>query len=327
MPSESSSRRSGRNTSRTNTTTYALQSEWFRGRIRSVSCGSQARLAGSGAVRSHLTEGRERPGRALEHGEWNRDATLARALTSAGNLAAWQGDLAGAKPALDEAIAAGNVRAGRRAGACAGWRSVGANSWMATTVAPAQVSVRSLALQQQSGNDRLVVRAQLALCVALVSQGDLAAAERSAAEALRLSRNARTTLGAPPRAPVPRRLRAHRGGLRRCGGSATSEAFGLRLISSDQSEIAVEAQGRCDGRRRTFTAGSSRAPSPEPPPPSSTFSESTCRESASGRLCSIRISVAPARSSALQKPTPPGRKGRLMRSEEAVRYALDSARD
>ena len=298
--------------------------EWFRGTdpIREL------RLTGAlgwfWRVRSHLTEGRERLGRALEH-EWNRDATLARALTSAGNLAAWQGDLAGAKPALDEAIAAWETL-GQHVEQALALEALGWGQFMDGDDGGARASFEhSLALQQRSGNDRLVVRAQLALCVALVSQGDLAAAERSAAEALAFSERENDAWG--------RHLAHHY--LADCALIAedydVAEERYLRSLQAaidlgDRSEIAVELQGvamAAAGRSRPVRAV-------------------RLAGAAAAELDVLGVDISGVRFWSELLDTNLGRarkelgsteadaaweEGRLMRSEEAVRYALDGARD
>lgn len=215
--------------------------EWFHG----IDPTGELRLTGAlgwfWRVHSHLTEGRELLGRALEH-DHDRDAAFARALTSVGNLAAWQGDLAGAKPPLDEAIAAWETL-GQDIEQAFALEALGWGQFMGGDDLSARDAFeRSLALQQRSGNEQLVIRAQLGLCVALVSQGDLATAERSAAEALAFAEQENDSWA--------RHLAHHY--LADCALIAEdfplAEERYLRSLQAaaalgDRSEIAVELQG------------------------------------------------------------------------------------
>jgi predicted ATPase/class 3 adenylate cyclase len=135
---------------------------------------------------SHMSEGRDRLAGAIAETEV-RDRMRARALTGAGTLAGWQGDLEQARPLLEEAIALwrglGDVSEEGLAyeSLAWGWFFVGDDA------AAREAAERSLELQRGGGNKRLVNRAQLAVCQVMVSQGDLDPAERLSREALALA--------------------------------------------------------------------------------------------------------------------------------------------
>ena len=134
----------------------------------------------------HLNEGRERLTRVLEAGV-DEAAVRARALSAVGTLAAWQADIAGARAPLDEAIPL--------------WQELGqpieeaiaheALSWALFTTGDehgAQVAAeRALELQLAVGDARLINRARFYVCLALVSQGALDAAEQMSRETLALA--------------------------------------------------------------------------------------------------------------------------------------------
>jgi predicted ATPase/class 3 adenylate cyclase len=133
--------------------------------------------------RSHMAEGRIRLTAALERGT-ERSADLARALGAFGSIAAWQGDLEAARPALEQAIEfwheSGNaVEEGLACEQLAWAYFYGGDDPSARTSGE-----RSVEVLRRHGDERLLIRAQLAVCQVLVSQGELEVAEPIAHEAL-----------------------------------------------------------------------------------------------------------------------------------------------
>lgn len=152
--------------------------------------GRQLSLAGALGwfwhVHSHFAEGRARLADALA-GTAARDPVRARALTAAGELAAWAGDLAFARPLVDEAVSI--------------WRDLGRDQDVAFALhelgwgyfyanddsAARRCMEESLELQRSIGVPFLVNRAQIGLLQVLVSMGELETVERLALESVTLS--------------------------------------------------------------------------------------------------------------------------------------------
>ncbi|HEY6069550.1 MAG TPA: adenylate/guanylate cyclase domain-containing protein [Gaiellaceae bacterium] len=135
--------------------------------------------------RSHLLEGHERLSR-FTSGQ-RSDRVQARALTGAGAILAWQGDLEAAAPLLSRAIAlwAELDEPGEQALAleALGWGCF----FGGDDPSAREHFERSLELQTRGTNKRLVNRAQLAVCQIMVSQGDLEPADRLSRAALALA--------------------------------------------------------------------------------------------------------------------------------------------
>jgi predicted ATPase/class 3 adenylate cyclase len=136
---------------------------------------------------SHLTEGRARLAEALV-GRSERDEDRARALSAAGALAGYQGQLADGRPMFDEAIDI--------------WRELGRERDLAETlldlgwgcffagddVSAHRIMQEGLEVSQRLGDTALVNRSQLGLLQILVSLGELETVPRLGAEAIELSR-------------------------------------------------------------------------------------------------------------------------------------------
>jgi predicted ATPase/class 3 adenylate cyclase len=150
-----------------------------------------ARLAGAlgwfWRVHSKFAEGRARLDQALA-GWTAPDADRARALSAAGQLAAWQGDISVARSLLDEAISVWTVLGNREEVALAlhelGWGYLFADDDQSAR----RYMEESLELQRSLGDPYLVNRAQLGLLQMLVATDDLATVPRLGEEALELSR-------------------------------------------------------------------------------------------------------------------------------------------
>jgi tetratricopeptide (TPR) repeat protein len=207
--------------------------------------GSELRLAGAlgwfWRVRSHLTEGRERLASILER-QWERNVLLARAMTSAGTLASWQGDLDAARPLLEAGIDLWREH-GDEAEEAHSLEALGWGFFMGGLDAEARTQFeRSLDLHKRAGDKRLINRAQLAFCVVLVSQGDLELAEPLSREALILAEEQGDAWG--------RHLAHHYladCALIREDYPSAEERYGRSLREAlalgDRSEIAIELQG------------------------------------------------------------------------------------
>jgi tetratricopeptide (TPR) repeat protein len=136
---------------------------------------------------SHLTEGRARLAEALA-GQSGPTEDRARALSAAGALAGYQGDLATGRPLFDEAIAL--------------WQELGREHELAETYLDLgwgcffvgedddarRYMENSLDLGRRLDDSALVNRAQLGLLQILVSLGELATVPSLGAEAIELSR-------------------------------------------------------------------------------------------------------------------------------------------
>jgi len=133
--------------------------------------------------RSHMVEGRMRLSAAIERAT-ERSADLARALGGFGSIAAWQGDFEAARPALEQAIefwrGSGNAVEEGLAWEQLAW----AYFYGGDDLSARAAGERSVEVLRGHGDERLVTRAQLAVCQVLVSQGELEVAEPIAREAL-----------------------------------------------------------------------------------------------------------------------------------------------
>jgi predicted ATPase/DNA-binding SARP family transcriptional activator len=137
-------------------------------------------------LHSHFAEGRARLTQALA-GRTERDEFRARALSAAGELAAWAGDIPAAAPLVEEAVSIWHELGVEREAALAlhelGWGYF----FTGDDLAARRCMEESLALQQRHGTPILVNRAQIGLLQVLVSIGELATVERLSREALELA--------------------------------------------------------------------------------------------------------------------------------------------
>ncbi|MDP9243641.1 MAG: tetratricopeptide repeat protein [Chloroflexota bacterium] len=137
-------------------------------------------------VHSKFTEGRARMADALAATD-GRDADRARALSAAGELAAWQGDVDAARPLLDGAISIWRELGGEQQIALA-LHDLGWGYFYAGKIAESRRAMEeSLDLQRSIGDPVLVNRAQLGLLQVLVAVGDVETVRRLGPEALALS--------------------------------------------------------------------------------------------------------------------------------------------
>jgi predicted ATPase/class 3 adenylate cyclase len=137
-------------------------------------------------LHSHFAEGRARLTKALV-GTSARDEVRARALTGSGELAAWAGDLAVARPLIGEAVSIWR-ELGREQEAAFALHELGWGCFFASDDAAARGYMEeSLRLQQQAGDPFLINRAQIGLLQVLVSIGELDTVQRMSEEALELS--------------------------------------------------------------------------------------------------------------------------------------------
>lgn len=134
---------------------------------------------------SHLTEGQERLEALIT--ATASDRIRARALTALGALAGLQGDIERSRPHLLDGIAV--------------WQGVGETQEEALALeslawsyffagqneSGREAAERSLALQQQVGNVRLINRARLAVCQLVVALGDVECACALAAESMQVA--------------------------------------------------------------------------------------------------------------------------------------------
>jgi predicted ATPase/class 3 adenylate cyclase len=138
-------------------------------------------------VHSHFAEGRVRLAEALTAAP-DQDEERARALAAMGELAAWQADVAAARPLIEEAVAI--------------WRRVGQEQQVAFALydlgwgyffagddhAARTCMEESLRLQTKIGDSLLVNRARIGLLQILVSLGEIETVKPMAREALDVAR-------------------------------------------------------------------------------------------------------------------------------------------
>jgi predicted ATPase/class 3 adenylate cyclase len=138
-------------------------------------------------LRSHFSEGRARLAEAIT-GTSDQDEVRARALTAAGELAAWAGDLVAAQPLIEEAVSIWR-ELGRDQDAALALHELGWGYFYANDdPAARRYMEESLALQRSVGDPFLVNRAQIGLLQVLVSIGELETVELMSQEALELAR-------------------------------------------------------------------------------------------------------------------------------------------
>lgn len=138
-------------------------------------------------LHSKFAEGRERLARALA-GWTARDADRGRALSAAGQLAAWHGDIGAAQALLDEAISLWKELDNPQEVALAlyelGWGHLFADDGGGGR----RYMEESLELQRAIGGPNLINRAQLGLLQMLIATDDVETVPQLGAEALDLSR-------------------------------------------------------------------------------------------------------------------------------------------
>jgi tetratricopeptide (TPR) repeat protein len=192
-------------------------------------------------LRSYFSEGRVRLAEALSAAS-GRDEVRARALTAAGELAAWAGDLQAAKPLIEEAVSIWRELGREQEAALAlhelGWGYFNAND----DTAARRCMEESLALQKSVGDPFLINRARIGLLQVLVSIGELEEVERMSPEALEVARS----LGDLRSEHFAVHFLADCALIR--GDCAVAErgyqhALALAVELGDRSETAVEIQG------------------------------------------------------------------------------------
>jgi predicted ATPase len=132
---------------------------------------------------SHMSEGRRRLEQALA-GATARDATHARSLTALGTIAGWQGDIAAARPLLEDAIGLWQQLGDTEEEALTLEALAWSYFWVGENEAGREVGERALLLQKELGNERLVNRARLTVCQIVVAIGDVDTATALATESL-----------------------------------------------------------------------------------------------------------------------------------------------
>jgi predicted ATPase/class 3 adenylate cyclase len=192
-------------------------------------------------LHSHFAVGRRRLAEAIVGGS-ERDRARARALSGAGELAAWAGDIVGARSVLGEAADI--------------WRSLGlhretgiallelgwAYFWANDDLAARQCMEESLELQRSYGTPLLVNRAQVGLLQVLVSMGELDVVERLCPEALSLAER----LGDRRSEHLAHHYLADCALLRtdyRTAEERYRRSLELAVELGDRSETAIEIQG------------------------------------------------------------------------------------
>ena len=191
-------------------------------------------------LRSHFTEGRAHLSRALaaapESDEWR-----ARALAAAGEIAAWSGDLATARPLIEQAVQLWRRRGQNQDVACAlielGWGCFNSGSDDARAVME-----EGYRLMQSVDDPLLVNRARTGLLQVLVSVNELDIVEPMAAEALAIA----DRTGDLRSAHFAHHFLADCPLIRGDGASALPryrQALALAVELGDRSETAVEIQG------------------------------------------------------------------------------------
>src|SRR5205823_869949 len=132
---------------------------------------------------SHFTEGRAYLADALTVAP-DRDEARARALSSAGELAAWSGDLPSARTMIEEAVSIWGATGDERETAAAllelGWGCF----YSGDDLGARQCMEQSLQVAQAVGERALIDRARIGLLQILVALGELDSVEPMAREAL-----------------------------------------------------------------------------------------------------------------------------------------------
>jgi predicted ATPase/class 3 adenylate cyclase len=191
-------------------------------------------------LRSHFTEGRDQLKRALSVPSGD-DAFRARALAAAGEIAAWGGDLASARPLIEQAVAIwrrlGNAQEEASALIELGWGCFNGGS-----ADPRALMEEGFRLMRSVDDPLLVNRARIGLLQVLVSEGDLERVEPLAAEALAVAQ----VTGDLRSEHFAHHFLADCSLIRGDGASALPRyrrALALAVELGDRSETAIEMQG------------------------------------------------------------------------------------
>jgi predicted ATPase/class 3 adenylate cyclase len=140
-------------------------------------------------LHSHFREGRRRLENALK-ARPEPDADRARALAAAGEIAAWSGDIATARPCIEEAVALWRIREETQEVASSlidlGW-----GCFFVGDMDARRYMEEGLRLQQSVGDPLLVNRARIGLLQVLVSLHELEIVEPMAREALAVAQATR----------------------------------------------------------------------------------------------------------------------------------------
>jgi len=139
--------------------------------------------------RSHFGEGRARLAAALAATS-EPDEDRARALAAAGELAAWSGDLANARPLIEAAVAIWRA-SGRTQEIAGALIELGWGCFYCGDEAALGLMQEGLALRQALGDPILVNRARIGFLQVLVSTGDVERVEPLAREALAVAERTR----------------------------------------------------------------------------------------------------------------------------------------
>jgi tetratricopeptide (TPR) repeat protein len=172
----------------------------------------------------------------------DREELRARALSAAGELAAWSGDVVAARPLIEEAVSLWGEIGGKREAALA-LLELGWGYFFAGDDASAHRCMqRSFDLQKQHGTPLLINRAQIGLLQVLVSMGEVDTVEPMSREAVKLAE----TLGDRRSEHLAQHFLADCALIR--GDCATADrcyrrSLELALELGDRSEMAIEIQG------------------------------------------------------------------------------------
>ena len=190
--------------------------------------------------RSHFVEGRARLANLLARTS-GRDEGRARALAAAGELAAYGGDLASARPLIEEAVSIWR-EAGRMQEVACALIELGWGCFYAGDPAARQLMEEGLALQQSTGDSLLVNRARIGLLQVLVGLGELETVEPLAREALAAAQRARDVRSEHFAYHFLADCQLIRGD---CDAAAPlyRRALELAVELGDRAEIATEIQG------------------------------------------------------------------------------------
>jgi predicted ATPase/class 3 adenylate cyclase len=213
-------------------------------RLRSSDARRVLRVAGALGwfwhLHSHFAEGRARLSEALAASS-GADEARARALAAAGELAAWSGDLASARPLIEQAVALWRSHGRTDEVGCAlvelGWGCFNSGDPESRALME-----EGLALQQSVGDPLLINRARIGLLQVLVSLGELDIVEPLANEALAVAR----ATGDLRSEHFAHHFLADCPLLRGDSASAAPRyrrALELAVELADRSETAVEIQG------------------------------------------------------------------------------------
>ena len=277
--------------------------------LRSRDAHRALRLAGALGwfwhLHSHFGEGSRRLAEALKASPEPGEAR-ARALAAAGEIAAWSGDLATARPCIEAAVTLWRSRGATQEVACAlidlGWGcffagDADARRYMEEGLRPAAIGRRSAARQSCANR-------------APPGSRESPRARHRRTHGARSARRGAGDTGSPfgaLRAPLPGRLPAHSRRLRRGRAALPARARARRGAWGPRGNGDRDS-GRRDGGRRLSATPCAPCGSGEPPRRNSKRWPSISRESSSGARCSSATSDTHARSLARKAP-PHGTRG------------------